>query len=69
MEMRLREAGETLTLQRDGLGTGQRDAHQLTLCIQMPATPERVDTAIAIDRVAIQTQTLQAMQFVEHILR
>lgn len=55
LEVLLGEASETLFLKVLGTGTGEGDVHQLTLDIQVPAAPQRVDAAVAIDGIAVQT--------------
>lgn len=45
--------------------TVQRDDHPLPLHRQVPAIPERVNGAVAFNRVAIQTQLLKGGQTVK----
>jgi len=58
----LAQAGESLILEHLGRGAGERYGHQLALDIQVPAAPERIDSTIAIDGIAIQSQALQVVQ-------
>lgn len=67
LEVLFGEAYKTLFLKVLGSGTGEGDVHQLTLDIQVPAAPQRVDAAVAIDGIAVQTEALQAVQSVECI--
>lgn len=61
MKVPAAESAEAVTLQRRWLCTVQGYGDPLV----PPAIPERVDAAVAVNRVAIQTQLLESGQIIE----
>lgn len=65
LEMLTGEGVKAVSLQSSRLCTVQRDDYPLPLHRQVPAIPERVNGAVAVNRVAIQTQLLKSGQTVK----
>lgn len=61
MEVPAAQSAEAVTLQRRWLCTVQGNGDPLV----PPAFPERVDAAVAVNGVAIQTQLLESGQIIE----